>query len=188
LIWQEVAVVGKKIGLVVGVVLVGLAFYNSRNYKRPLLAKDQNGLAQMRAIYSGGTTTASRYEVAPRWSVHNPYKTSDLELVSGTAQVEEVKKVAKGLNFTLNSEEGSRFRVNFNYFPSWKLSCIDCRGEVRITPGLDGEIDFEARPGRHSYALRLGSTPIEWLSNGLSMLAVLALVKMVVRRPVGATS
>lgn len=138
------------------------------------------------AIYHGTTDTG---ESAPIWSVRFMEKVpqAHLEVISGNAQVKEVKRTSIEHRYKVVVEsELARFRENTVYFPSWKV-LVDGSEEIIEfqDPANRGLITFQVSRGEHDVVVKFFDTKLRTLANVISILAsfiVLVLIVIGVRK------
>jgi hypothetical protein len=160
--------------IILALLLTGLALYNVRNYRRPLMRLNIEETEKLYKLHSLGATTTLRSEVAPYWSINTPYKGADVEGANSEPKFESLRK-GKDLWFSIDGGKYAEIRVNYNYFPSWSLRMMDSKQVVPIYPGSNGEIRFKPLSGINTYVLSLNSTFVEKLANMITLVSVLFL-------------
>lgn len=156
-----------------------LNFVNIRNYRRPIKFFDLTEYTDLYRLYYNKTSTTFRSEILPRWNVPaERYKSDELLINSGNMTLDSLVYNPLYINFTLNNKPDpavAKVTLLRNYYPGWHL-IMDGKTKVQIDSTDEGMITFEPALGIHSYILRIGSTPIEWGSNLISLISLLSLI------------
>ena len=61
-----------------------------------------------------------------------------------------------------------------NYYPGWTVT-MDKSKKIKISPTEDGMIMLKPELGVHNYEIKMRSTPLELLSNTISVLSIFTL-------------
>lgn len=152
--------------------LISLAFINTRNYLRPVQWLDESEFYALHYEYVGKTTTAHRAELVPVWaSLERQLPSNSLVLSSGVELLSQ-QESDLALEFTATSPDNQGTAIyHRNYYPSWQLSSGGV--SLPLTPTSTGEITFVLLAGEHTYELAIGSTPLARLGNFISLISLL---------------
>lgn len=168
----------KKIRYLLMVLLVILAFINIRNYRNPQQFLDNKEYTDLYRLYYNKTSTTFRTEILPKWSVpHERYKNDELLVNSGNMTIDSLTHGPLQINVTINNKPDSsegRVTILRNYYPGWVVT-MDGNKTIPIEPTEDGMIMLKPELGIHNYEIRMSSTPVELISNTVSLLFVLSL-------------
>lgn len=160
------------------VLLVILAFINIRNYRNPQQFLDNKEYTDLYRLYYNKTSTTFRTEILPKWSVpHERYKNDELLVNSGNMTIDSLTHGPLQINVTINNKPDSsegRVTILRNYYPGWVVT-MDGNKTIPIEPTEDGMIMLKPELGIHNYEIRMSSTPVELISNTVSLLFVLSL-------------
>ncbi|MGA9351424.1 MAG: hypothetical protein WBW48_21810 [Anaerolineae bacterium] len=141
--------------------------------------------------FTANIGTTIRHEYLPRWVVPRPY-TSEVLLRGGekppplvldgevkAANLVWHKPTAEGWALNVTSPQAS-LAFHTYYFPGWRAYVDGQPREVRPVENL-GYIGLDLVQGEHQVVLRLERTPLRALTEGLSLVAVLAIVGLLAR-------
>lgn len=172
----------KYFATVVAVLLLGnLAF--AVRYSTPFYFQNNDQLSTQLYIHRKQTTTSSRLEMLPKWGAIEPkwIGSEHLRIDSGIAEVINLTSTPVNITFESNAQDdGVRYRIRRNYFPSWFVR--DELGDTYpVTPTADGELSFVGKTGNHTYNVFVGSTPVERVSNWISLAGLLYLLSLIIR-------
>ncbi len=136
--------------------------------------------------FTANVGTTIRHEYLPCWVVPRPY-TSEVLLRSGekppplamggevkTAELLWRKPAAEGWVLDVTSPQAS-LAFHTYYFPGWRAYVDGQAREVRPVENL-GYIGLDLDQGEHQVVLRLERTPLRALAEGLSLVAVVAVI------------
>ena len=155
-----------------------LAFINIRNYRNPQQFMDNKEYTDLYRLYYNKTSTTFRTEILPKWSVpHERYKTDEILVNSGNMTIDALSHDPLKINVTINNKpDSSEGRVTLlrNYYPGWTVT-MDKTKKIKITPTEDGMIMLKPELGVHNYEIKMSSTPLELLSNTISVLSIITL-------------
>ena len=192
LIYVKVSeIVGKgktnRVFLIFSVTLVLTGLINTMNYKSPLKWLNDEEFLTLHYEYAGGTTTAYREELVPKYAPVERYDPVDPRLIDGTrlavrngaAVISEAVESPLQIIFTAVSDPSSEVVWYRNFFPSWSAT-VD--GEkATLSPSESGEIILPLHEGTHEYQISLRSTPIESVANLISVLSLCAILTLIWR-------
>ncbi|RIK51825.1 hypothetical protein DCC61_01230 [Candidatus Microgenomates bacterium] len=168
----------KKFRYLLMLFFVVLAFINIRNYRNPQQFLDNKEYTDLYRLYYNKTSTTFRTEILPKWSVpHERYKNDELLVNSGNMTIDALSHDPLKINVTINNKPDSsegRVTILRNYYPGWRVT-IDNSKQIEIQPTEDGMIMLKPELGVHNYKIKMSSTPVELLSNTVSLLSVLTL-------------
>jgi hypothetical protein len=148
---------------------------NTRNYRSPRKFWDSTEFATEYALIKDKTATSLRQELVPRWAVDERWQNVLVSSDQVAIELDSASTQGKIIFSTVATGTESA-TVHKNFFPSW-------RGAVNgqkliLSPSVDGAISVPLSPGAHTYTIKLGSTLIELLANGLSLLTLLYLIML----------
>lgn len=170
--------------LVLSLLIVGLALYNTRNYYRPVKWMSEAEFLALHYEYTGKNTTAHRNELVPRWAPVERYAPADGQrlVIQGDGEITAYQDSPESVAFSAVSPGNqSQAILHRNYFPLWQAR-VDGRRSI-LTPTPTGEISLTLLPGAHSYQIFLASTPVEIIGNGVSVMAVLLVIYLAYSKP-----
>lgn len=164
--------------------LLALAFWNVRNYRRPMKQLSEAEYTDLYRLNFGKTTTTFRTEILPKWSVPNErYKSDEILVNSGNMTLDALAYNPLKLTVTITNKPDpaeSRVTILRNYYPSWHL-VNEAKEEIELKPTQDGMIQFSPALGAHVYTLEQKSTKLEQIANSLSVITILYLVYLGMR-------
>lgn len=176
--WRLLAVTGLTGSLIaavvtqrskwLGILLIALALFNSRNYLRPMESiRYTDKYYQDQTALWNGTTDISN-ESTPRWVKSTPswFKGEVIATTSGEIKVLKVTKEKQGWSIETNGQPGS-VETKLIYFPMWSSEI----NGVRIDKNTVGNIKLDVPIGVTKMNPRLRQTPIERTGNLVSLLA-----------------
>lgn len=158
-------------------ILVALALYNTNGYGRPSKWLSNDEFLALHYEYVGGTTTAYRSEIVPRWAPLERYRPEDGQplQVIGDARYSQVSDTPFELSLTaVSANNHSQLVWHRNYFPTWSAT-IDGQ-DLPLFPTSTGEVALPLAQGTHTYKIFFKSTKIETLGNLISLLSLLLLL------------
>ena len=168
----------KKLRYMLMLFFVVLAFINIRNYRNPQQFLDNKEYTDLYRLYYNKTSTTFRTEILPKWSVpHERYKNDELLVNSGNMTIDALSHDPLKINVTINNKPDSsegRVTILRNYYPGWRVT-MDNSKQIEIQPTEDGMIMLKPELGVHNYEIKMSNTPVELLSNTVSLLSVLTL-------------
>ena len=142
--------------------------------------------------FTANVGTTIRHEYLPRWVVPRPY-TSEVLLRKGekppplvmsgevrTAELLWRKPAAEAWVLDVTSPKAS-LAFHTYYFPGWRAYVDGQPREVQPVENL-GYIGLDLGQGEHRVILRLERTPLRALAEGVSLVAVLVIVALIVGR------
>ncbi len=120
-------------------------------------------------------TTASN-EYLPRHVDEEPEEPAikKIEIVSGEAEIKDLEEKVHRTEFTVESEEETRIRMNTFYYPGWRLSIDGQRRTIQPTEKT-GLIEFVLNPGIHEVVLKFHRTNVRLVAELVSLGTLLAL-------------
>ena len=140
--------------------------------------------------FTANVGTTIRHEYLPRWVVPRPY-TSEALLRGGekppplvtvgevtTAELVWRKPAAEGWALDVTSPQAS-LAFHTYYFPGWRAYVDGQPREVRPVENL-GYIGLDLDQGEHQVILRLERTPLRALAEGVSLVAALVIVALLI--------
>ncbi len=142
---------------------------------------------QLYELFTGNIGTTIRYEWLPNTANPRPY-TSDA-LIEPDALPRAIPLDGAMLDAALVERrptrqtwrvwgEGGGIAFPLFYWPGWEARVDGRRAEVWPVEG-SGYLALEVPPGEHTVVLRLGRTPVRAVAEGVSLIAVLALLVIV---------
>ncbi len=78
------------------------------------------------------------------------------------------------------AELGATLILPTLYWPGWQAAVDGQRVEIQPAPG-SGLIAIDLPPGEHVVELHLGKTPVRWLAEIISLMALLAIIVLVIK-------
>jgi hypothetical protein len=145
----------RTITLAVSIVIIIFALINVRNYRRPMDFQSPEKYNVYLDLYTNKTTTAIREEISPKWTLKEKFA-GDISS-----------------RFTIFPANTNLFTIRKNYFPTWKLIDLSKNIVIPIEPDADGNITAKLSEG--TYLLKNGQTPLEIISNYISLFSLLVL-------------
>lgn len=184
--WRLLAVtglIGSLLGAVVtnrwkwlGVPLIVLALFNSRNYLRPMesVRYEDKYYQDQTTLWYGTTDIAS--ENIPRWvkTIPNWFEGDIVAKTSGGIKVLKFSKEKLGWSIMTNGNSGV-IETNLIYFPTWTSRT---KG-VTVGKNATGNIELRVSEATKKIDLVLRSTILETMANIISIFAFLAWLKWV---------
>lgn len=162
-----------------GLILVIANLIPSISYTHPPYLMNNAQLANELYIHSDQTTTSSRLELLPRNAPQvERWRGDESVRVVGAGELKILKDTSLGLTFTFSSAASEpKLLLRRNYFPSWQVRDEEGR-KLTTSPSAEGEILISPFEGTHTYTAWAGSTPVELLSNLLSLLTLIILASI----------
>jgi len=161
-------------------ILLGIGFIFAYLYSTPAYLQNPAQFQQQLYIHQEKTTTSSRRELLPKWSTGDERWKGDEEarVLRGVGDL--LLTSANPISLTIRSitdDPNAVYLIRRHYFPLWQLT--DESGKIiPLSPDEAGEIIFAPDIGSHEYSLTLLSTPIERLSNFLTILTFLTIITL----------
>lgn len=160
---------------IIPLLLLLLAFYNTRNYRRPMEFQGPEKYQQWLDIYDHKTTTASRDEVSPKWTTKEKFTGASIHSSDKNTKINYLNKNSSDIDFNIESTSSSTpITVLKNYFPGWSLINTDSKKTIEIFPDSDGNIQAQVSSG--NYQLSYRGTKLQHLSNYLSLFTLVILL------------
>jgi hypothetical protein len=173
-----------RVLLVTCIAIVSLGFWNVRNYRRPIKYLNLTEYTDLYRLYYNKTSTTFRTEILPQWSGENErYKSDELLVNSGNMIVNSLSYGPLFIDAEINDKpDPSEARVTLlrNFYPGWKLT-VDGGKSVELKPDGDGMITFTPALGVHHYRLQMHETPLEAMSDLVSLSSFVVVLYMGVR-------
>lgn len=163
--------------LVISILLLLLALLPAIRYTRPAYLMNNAQLSAQLDYNRPRTTTSSRLELLPRLAdkVERFYGENELLIVEGNAKL-SLDKTDSGLKLHITTDDPStKILLRRNFFPSWQIQA-DTGEHLALTPYNQGEILFIPLLGDHTYTAWVGSTPLEYIANIISLLCLALLI------------
>ena len=158
----------KKISLLI--LVVGLLIANKDYfYANGFLQKEESFYT---GVYNGTTDTG---ESAPIWSVRFMEKRpkARMEVISGKAQVKEIKRTMTVHNYEIVVSEKARILENTLYFPGWVVLANGKNTDIQFQDqNHRGLITFYLDKGKYDVEIIYKETKVRQLSNTLSFLSL----------------
>lgn len=187
--WLMSLIDNKKVLFGSALILLALASYNIRNYRRPVGRYDQAKFMEKYQIFKDKTASAARSEFTPKWSPVEKYAPDNnglypskfIGIHTGPTKLSLVSEKPGEIVINTNAENERAVAVIYrNYFPSWKAE-LDGKEQVAIKPGENGEILVPLTPGEHSYRVYLDETPLEKFANFLTLIGLSGMIYLWVK-------
>ena len=127
-------------------------------------------------------STTVKNEYMPKWvpkASINRYS-NKAEVVTGKATITNVINKGNKTSFNISSSEKSTVQVNTVYFPGWKVY-IDGE-DTPIDYNGNGLIRFNVPSGSHVVVAKFGETQIRMIADFLSLLGLLLVIILLVRK------
>jgi len=124
-------------------------------------------------------TTTVRNEYMPKWVQTIPlsYPQKKVEVIQGTAQIENLATRGNVIVFTPNVQSKSTAQIQTVYFPGWKVY-VD-KKETRVTyNNPKGLITFLLEQGRHEVKVKFTETSIRNISDIITICGILSLLSL----------
>lgn len=128
-------------------------------------------------------TTTSSSELMPLWVKEFPkehYK-EKVEVISGDAQIKNLVFNSKTLTFNYKATTDTVFRINTIYYPGWKVY-LDNELVKENHSNPKGVIEISASKYRSHVSLYFGETIIRTLANCISIITLLILLFILMRK------
>jgi hypothetical protein len=152
-------------------VLVFVALFTTYSYARPLKWLNDDEFMQLHYEYAGGTMSAHREEIVPKWASLERYEPAGGRLKIAGAEPTGLVEQDSSLSFNLITDQHDLTGVwHRNYYPSWQ-GRVDGQS-MQLSPTDSGEISFKLLTGEHKYEIYLGSTAYAKLGNTLSLIGL----------------
>lgn len=165
----------KRLQFVSSLVLIFALFFFNKDYwhAKDYLLKPESFFT---GIYSGTTDTG---ESSPLWSVrfmeHEPI--GHVEVLSGSADVEEIRRTTTIHVYKVDVTEKVRIRENTLYFPGWEVFVDNQKANIEFQdPANRGLITFFADKGRHDISIRFSDTKVRTLANAITITCLIVMV------------
>ncbi len=128
-------------------------------------------------------TTTVQDEYMPVWVKAKPTKhfENKVEVVKGKGEISNVFFSAKKTNFTIIAQNNAGVRINTVYFPGWKAS-LDGKDMQISYSNENGIIMIDVPHGQHEVLVSFGETPIRLLGDVVSLLSLVALFAIKIKR------
>lgn len=119
-------------------------------------------------------TTAGEY--TPRW-VQAPavFDPRTARVIEGDADVQQTGRTPVSWSAQVTARKASVIQVALSYFPGWQVR-VDGMAEEGRPAAPSGQIRFDVPPGDHRVEVQWVRTGAVWLGDGISLLALAALV------------
>lgn len=167
LFFESFLIIYKKkasISIILSILIVFIAFYNTRNYKRPMEFQNKNQYQSLLNIYNNKTTTTARGEISPKWSEKE--KNDGGKILFNNSSI----SLNTDQSFTLSNLSGpTKISILKNYFPGWQLKDISSRKSITINADTNGNIITLLNNG--SYKLFYNGTFVQHFFNYISLIS-----------------
>ena len=108
-----------------------------------------------------------------------PFRSQPVTIVSGTAQVQQNGRAPTFWSGTIRALSPATAEMWLAYFPCWRVT-VDGK-EVAARPAdRTGLMRFDLSPGNHEVSVFWTRTPVMWVGDGLSALALCVLIALAV--------
>lgn len=147
-------------------------------YSTPSYLQNPDQFTTQMYIHRDKTTTSSRRELLPRWSVGEERWKGDEEvrILGGSADFVITDPTPISLELISRTDDpATNYLIRRHYFPLWQVTDEQGR-EISLKPDANGEIIFTPDLGEHTYTLRLRSTPIERTANLMTILSLATII------------
>ena len=169
----------KKQAMIASVVILFLILVSSKEFITPKAFFDKGD-----SYYATNqATTTVQDEYMPQWVKIKPTKhfENKVEVIEGKGEISNIFSSAKRTSFDIVTKSNARVGVNTVYFPGWKAS-LDGK-ETQILYGNEkGIIIIDVPIGKHFVYVGFGETPIRFLSDGISVVSLVALFAIEMKR------
>jgi hypothetical protein len=128
------------------------------------------------AIAARGIEVTTAGEYVPRWvevPAPNPPRTGTV--VNGAANVRLTGRTPVSWSAQVTAQRPSTIQLPIAYFPGWQVRIDGAAAEAKPGEG-NGQICFDVGPGDHRLEARWERTGSVWLGDGISLLAMAAMV------------
>lgn len=135
-------------------------------------------------IAARGAVAGTFETFEPRWIVARPvYNEGRVEVTSGSATAQVVRRRPTHLQATVVAATPSEIELPVSFFPGWRIR-MDGADVEAAPPSAMGRIRLTVPAGTHQVEARFVRTPVRWVADALSVLALLftAVVAMRARR------
>lgn len=126
----------------------------------------------------GQNTTTFRTEILPKWvTPKERFKSEEVLVNHGNMIINSLKFDAIHVDLQINNKGGDDvgvMTINRNYFPSWAAT-IDGHASFPLGYTQEGMLELNPALGTHSYHLFVKSTPVEQISDWISLLTIVVI-------------
>ena len=183
LIWQVKELFGNKIcSMLVLAVLFLTLLFNARLFF-PLTIHDRDSSFYTNSKYLKWTVSKVSDEYLPK-NFTKPSQDVDLressfDIVHGGGEIEVLSNKTQDNRARINLLRDGTVRANIAYFPSWKIYV----GEQESSYVIKGDGLYVDLPsGKHLLTAKFVQTPIEKVSNALSIIGLLGIIIVIIRK------
>lgn len=126
--------------------------------------------------------TAGIFDYLPKTAKFPPGKAvpESVEILSGTATVNNFKKGTNWLSFTIESSTGAKLKLPVIDFPEWKIFVDEKQIQFDNKNDL-GQPTFDISSGKHQIFAKLFDTPIRTMANLISAISFILVIKVLLR-------
>ena len=169
----------KKQVMIGSVVILFLILVSSKEFITPKAFFDKGD-----SYYATNqATTTVQDEYMPQWVKTKPTKhfENKVEVIEGKGEISNIFSSAKKTSFDIVTKSNAKVGVNTVYFPGWKAS-LDGK-ETQILYGNEkGIINIDVPIGKHFVYVGFEETPIRFLSDSISIVSLVALFAIEMKR------
>lgn len=126
-------------------------------------------------------TTTVKNEYMPIWVINKPtqhYK-NKVEINEGT--ISDLDVNINGINFVASATKETQITINTLYYPGWNIFVDSNKSKIDYANDK-GVIKFNMMAGTHKIEAYFSETPVRLISNLLSLISLLLLFTVLIRR------
>jgi hypothetical protein len=154
--------VGKYVLIILGIIAIAIAYP---------YAKPERYINNPDSYYltNSGTTTSSN-ELMPLWVKEIPLQrvTQKVEVIVGSAKIENLFFNSKKINFSVNSLTDVRIKINTIYYPGWKIT-VDENDTAISYNNKQGVMEISVPSGSHAVSGNFGETPLRLVADVITL-------------------
>lgn len=159
--------------IVVGIFLLLLILISSFDFLKP--SEFFNKPEGLYATNEGTTTVKDEY--LPKWVNQKPAEhfKEKVEIISGQGKIINISYNSKEIEFNINSQIGSKIRVNTIYYPGWKAKIDGVQTEIKYD-NPQGVMELSVPEGNQNVNFSFSETPFRLFADILSVISFVVLV------------
>jgi hypothetical protein len=160
--------VGRYVLIILGIIAIVIVY----PYARPEKYIDKPDSYYL----TNDATTTSSNELMPLWVKEIPLRraTQKVEVVIGSAKIENLSFNSKKINFSVNSLTDAKIKINTIYYPGWKIT-IDENDAAISYNNNQGVIEISVPSGNHVVNGSFGETPMRLVADMISLISLVVL-------------
>jgi hypothetical protein len=128
-------------------------------------------------------TTTSSNELMPLWVKKMPSQrvVNKVEITNGAGSIENIFFNSKQVNFSIDASDKTNIRVNTIYYPGWKVY-VDKVNATISYKNEQGVMNINVPFGHHVVQAKFEETPLRLTGDILSLMSILMVAFLVVKR------